>query len=198
MKTVNCIILAGGKSSRMNFNKEYMKVNGEYLVYSNIKKLRNTFSEIIVISNNEKHYSKLNVNVYRDLFYRLGPMAGLHSGLVNSTTDYSFLIACDMPNINLKLIEFLIGKIDENYDGLVCLDKNNEVMPMYGIYKNSLKQKLKEDLTKDLRKFKSFILENNFKKINFDEYKYLLEGDVFVNLNTLDELSNYESALTKY
>ncbi len=191
MKRVNCIILAGGKSSRMTFNKELIKIGGEYLVHRNINKLGECFDEIIIISNYSSHYKNLNVKVFRDLFYRMGPMAGLHSGLVHSDTPFSFLIACDMPNINLKLIRFLVEKIDKNYDGVVCLDKNGEISPMYGIYKNELKNELQKYLVKGFRKIQTFIKEHNFRIIKFDNYKTLLDKNVFENLNTLSELSEF-------
>lgn len=197
MLVVNCIILAGGKSSRMKFNKEYIKIDNEFLVHRNIEKLKEIFDEILVISNNSEHYENLSVKVFRDIFYRKGPMAGLHSGLVNSSSDYSFLIACDMPNINIDFIEFLISNIDENLDGIVCLNEEGEIMPMYAIYKNDLKDKLKNELIKDNRKFRKFILDNNFKFLNFSDYCELISEDVFENLNTSEDLSNFNFRLTK-
>ena len=43
-----------------------------------------------------------------------GPLGGLYSGLAVSSNIHSFLIACDMPFINLKLIEFMIKQLGEN------------------------------------------------------------------------------------
>lgn len=194
---INCIILAGGKSSRMKFNKEYIKIDGEFLIHKNIEKLKKIFSEILVISNNFEHYNKFDVSVYRDIFFRKGPMAGLHSGLVNSNSNYSFLIACDMPNVDLKFINFLIENIEEKFDGLICLNEFDEIMPMYGIYKNNLKTKLKEELIKDNRKFKKFIEDNNFKYLSYNDYKNIVTTDIFENLNTTTDLGCFNKRLTK-
>lgn len=181
----------------MKFDKEYMKIDGEYLIYKNIEKLREVFDEIIVISNHSEHYKNQNVKVCRDVFYRKGPLAGLHSGLVYTDYKFSFLIACDMPNINVNFIRFLISNIDENYDGLICLDENGEVMPMYGIYKNELKFKIRDLLMNDLKKFKAFILENNFKFLKFEAYREQINCNIFENLNTFEELNCFNERLTK-
>ncbi len=37
-----------------------------------------------IVSNNRGHYKDLKVRVVRDIFYKKGPMAGLHSGLCYS------------------------------------------------------------------------------------------------------------------
>ena len=43
-----------------------------------------------------------------------GPLGGSYSGLAVSSNIHSFLIACDMPYIDLKLIEFMIKQFGEN------------------------------------------------------------------------------------
>ena len=191
MKNVDCIILAGGNSKRMKFPKELIKINNEYLIHSTINELKKVFDEIIVVSNRSQHYEGLNVNVVRDIFYKKGPMAGLHSGLVYSKSDFSFLLACDMPNIDIDFILFLISQIDDDFDGVVCRDENNEIMPMYAIYKRDLKDCLRDELLKDNRKIIKFIEDNNFKFLNFDDWKYYSKKNIFENLNTIDELKNY-------
>ena len=104
---INCIILAGGNSIRMTFPKEYIEIEEKYLIHNSIEILKNVFDDIVVVSNNRGHYKDLKVRVVRDIFYKKGPMAGLHSGLCYSNSDFSFLTACDMPNMDEKFIRFL-------------------------------------------------------------------------------------------
>ena len=106
----SAIILAGGKSSRMKYNKEYIKVNDTFLVHNQITLLSSIFDEIIVVSPNIDHYSNFNVKVVQDILTGSTPLIGLHSGLLASTNPYCYVIACDMPYINLDYIKYLISK----------------------------------------------------------------------------------------
>lgn len=188
---INCIILAGGNSTRMTFPKEYIELEEKYLVHNSIEVLKNIFEDIVVVSNNKEHYKDLKVRVVRDIFYKKGPMAGLHSGLCYSDTEFSFLTACDMPNMDEKFIKFLISKLDVNFDGLVCLSEEGKILPMNGIYKNSLKKNLRDELIKDNRKFVRFIEDNNFKFLKYEDWKIFDEKNIFENLNTINELEKY-------
>lgn len=189
---INCIILAGGNSRRMTFPKEFIEIDEKYLVHNSIEILKNIFEDIIVVSNNKEHYKDLKVKVVRDIFYKKGPLAGLHSGLCYSESEFSFLTACDMPNINEDFIRFLISELDKNFDGVICVSKENKLLPMNAIYKNSLKENLREELLKDHRKFVKFIEDNKFKTIPYEDWKEFDKQNIFKNLNTISELEKFK------
>ncbi|WP_313961166.1 molybdenum cofactor guanylyltransferase [uncultured Parvimonas sp.] len=192
---INCIILAGGNSRRMTFPKEYIEIEEKYLIHNSIEALKNLFDDIVVVSNNKDHYKDVKVRVVRDIFYKKGPMAGLHSGLCYSNNEFSFLTACDMPNMDEKFIRFLISKLDKDFDGLVCLSKGGKILPMNGIYKNSLKENLREELIKDNLKFVKFIEDSNFKFLEYEEWKNFDDKNIFENLNTIKELEEFKKKL---
>ena len=164
---INCIILAGGNSIRMTFPKEYIEIEEKYLIHNSIEILKNVFDDIVVVSNNKWHYKDLKVRVVRDIFYKKGPMAGLH----------------------------LILKLDKNFDGIVCLSEKGKILPMNGIYRNSLKENLREELIKDNRKFIRFIEDNNFKFLKYEDWKKFDEKNIFENLNTIKELEEFKKKL---
>ena len=58
---LSAIILAGGESRRMEYNKEYIKVQDKYLVHTQIETLNSLFEEVIVVTNNEEHYKGLEI-----------------------------------------------------------------------------------------------------------------------------------------
>ena len=192
---INCIILAGGNSIRMTFPKEYIEIEEKYLIHNSIEALKNLFDDIVVVSNNKDHYKDVKVRVVRDIFYKKGPMAGLHSGLCYSNNEFSFLTACDMTNMDEKFIRFLISKLDKDFDGLVCLSKGGKILPMNGIYKNSLKENLREELIKDNLKFVKFIEDSNFKFLEYEEWKNFDDKNIFENLNTIKELEEFKKKL---
>ena len=54
MSKVNCIILAGGNSKRMTFNKEFIKLNEDFLIHKSIKELKKVFNEIKEVTIRKK------------------------------------------------------------------------------------------------------------------------------------------------
>ena len=78
------LILAGGKSRRMNlFDKSQKELNNETLLERQIKKVSNQLDIIIINSNScriKTEYEKFPV--LKDLFSgNLGPLAGIYTGL---------------------------------------------------------------------------------------------------------------------
>ena len=66
---------------------------------------------------------------------------------------------------------------------------------MNGIYRNSLKENLREELIKDNRKFIRFIEDNNFKFLKYEDWKKFDEKNIFENLNTIKELEEFKKKL---
>ena len=66
---------------------------------------------------------------------------------------------------------------------------------MNGIYRNSLKENLREELIKDNRKFVRFIEDNNFKFLKYEDWKKFDEKNIFENLNTIKELEEFKKKL---
>ncbi|HOM43322.1 MAG TPA: molybdenum cofactor guanylyltransferase, partial [Bacillota bacterium] len=113
------IILAGGKSSRMGFDKQFLKLRDKYVIEIIAEKLEKVFSEIIIVTGRPEEYAKYGFKLVEDEVRNFGPLAGIHVGLKNSGSIYNYVVACDMPFINLKYIRYMMQLIEES-DG--CVD----------------------------------------------------------------------------
>ena len=108
-------ILAGGKSSRMNYrNKAFLKYEEDYFIERIIKALED-YEEIIIISNNPEEYTEFGLKVFKDIYPSQGPLSGIHSALNHIKNDYCLVVACDMPFINKEVVNYL-GNIKEDYE----------------------------------------------------------------------------------
>ena len=105
------IILAGGKSERMGFDKECLVINGESLLYSLYSSLKTRFNQVIVVSNTLDMSSADGFTVVRDELPGLGPLGGIHAGLRVAQSRYSYVLACDMPHLNLNYVSFLQSQL---------------------------------------------------------------------------------------
>ncbi|MDD3706441.1 MAG: NTP transferase domain-containing protein, partial [Clostridiaceae bacterium] len=52
------IILAGGKSSRMGFDKQFLKLRDKYVVEMIAEKLKRVFNEIVLVTGKPEEYLK--------------------------------------------------------------------------------------------------------------------------------------------
>ncbi len=79
-------ILAGGKSSRMNYNNKALLSYKEKKFIEHIIEAGKEYKEIIIVSNNIEEYKDFNVRVVKDIYKGNGPLSGIHSALINSST----------------------------------------------------------------------------------------------------------------
>jgi molybdopterin-guanine dinucleotide biosynthesis protein A len=129
------VILAGGKSSRMQFNKALAEIGGKPAVQILIDKFRAYFQEIIIISNEPELFTRFNLPVYQDIYPYLGPVGGIHSALVNARYDHMFVLGCDMPFMDMGLVNYMLTRLD-NHDSVVP-EINSFLQPLAAAYSRS-------------------------------------------------------------
>lgn len=191
-KIGTAVILAGGKSQRMGFDKQLIEINGKRIIEKTIEQLKNEFDEIIVISNKPELYENLGVTVKSDILKECGPLGGIHSGLTYSKSEYVYFFACDMPIVDIEFIKSLKGKVSNSKNEIIVARDTDFIEPMNGFYSKKLINNIESFLAsgeKSLNKFikmqnTEYILKEQFeKKINIEK--------VFTNINTKDELNSY-------
>lgn len=186
------IILAGGKSSRMGFDKQFLKINEKRLINLLIKKLEEEFDEVIIVTNKPEEYNGFSQKIRTDIFKEMGPLGGIHSGLMESSSEYSFVIACDMPNINMEYIRYMKEIInDKEIDACVTLSKNN-IEPLHGFYSKGIIKDIEKHLLSNRRSINSLITGLNTYYVEESEFiKFSPNKEIFKNLNTKEDLEDF-------
>ena len=182
-------ILAGGKSSRMNYNNKALLSYKEKKFIEYIIEAGKDYKEIIIISNNLQEYKGFNLRVVEDIYKGNGPLSGIHSALINSTTDKVLCIACDMPLITKDTLN-IIGNYDREYDVLVP-SVNERLQPLCGIYSKNIIPKLEEAIKENNNKLQLLIKSFDLKVIEGDDKSKFIERD-FSNINTEKEYRELE------
>ncbi|MFC2099356.1 molybdenum cofactor guanylyltransferase [Candidatus Bipolaricaulota bacterium] len=103
------IILAGGEAKRMGFPKHQLAIDGERVIDRLHERLSPLFVETIVVGRDIEELPS-GVRLVGDLYAVRSPLVGIHGGLTVSTTDLTFVVACDMPHIEPALVEHLLGQ----------------------------------------------------------------------------------------
>lgn len=182
-------ILAGGKSSRMNYNNKALLLFKEKTFIENIIDAGEDFDEIIIISNKKEDYRQFNLEIFSDIHIGNGPLCGIHSALKNAKNDKVLCIACDMPLITKDTLNF-IGNSKEEYEVLVP-KINERLQPLCSIYSKKLIPKIEEALIKNENKLQKFIMSTKFEVLE-DKIYDELKGRDFSNINTINEYDDLE------
>ncbi len=195
MKTAKtAVILAGGSSKRMGQDKSQLKLAGMTMVEIIVQKLKTIFEEIIVVGEREEQISSLPVTFTRDIIVKpvKNSLTGVHAGLSKSSSDYSFVVACDMPFLNLNLVKYLSEYPAQGYDLVVPLVKDCH-QSLHAVYSKRCVDYIAEHLNQDYYRIGYFITRINTKYIPQKEIeKYDPELLSFLNINTREQ---YEKAL---
>lgn len=180
MMKCSAIILAGGKSSRMNYSpKALLEYEEEFFIDREIKAL-NKFDEILISCNDSRIIEKIKgFTIIEDEIKDIGPIGGIYSALKKIKNEKGIIVSCDMPFLNKEILEML-GKIDFEEDCLIPT-LNGRLEPFCGVYKKEIIEKIYESI-----KEKEYSLRGMFKKLNIKKIEIKDENN-FTNINTVEE-----------
>lgn len=108
MEPFSAIVLAGGRGRRMGRDKVWLDAGGRPLIARVVERLAPLSSEVIVVrASLDGPFPPLPVRLVEDRYPGQGPLAGVHAGLSAAATPWAFVVACDMPFLDVGLIRYL-------------------------------------------------------------------------------------------
>ncbi len=183
---MTAVILAGGKSSRMGSNKAFLKLKDKTFIERQIELLREIFDEILISANTPSEYEYLNLPVFKDIYPEKGPLGGIYTSLINSSSTSTFMLACDMPFVESGLIKYL-KELTKEYDVVVPKSERG-LEPLHAFYSKNCIEPIKRELDSNNLRIISFFPHVNVKIVEMDS---LIASDSIKNsiknLNTKDE-----------
>lgn len=186
------IVLAGGKSSRMGFNKAFIEFGGRRLIEATVECLAALFPEVLIIANDPPRYAYLGVTVIPDLIPESGSLGGIYTGLSAASHPTCFFVACDMPFLNANVITLLVREA-EGWDAVVPL-VGGELQPLHAVYAKSCLPFMKEAIDARILKIARFFPKVKVKVIEEPALR-AVDPDLlgFMNVNTPLELERAEA-----
>ncbi|MDP6728263.1 MAG: molybdenum cofactor guanylyltransferase MobA, partial [Gammaproteobacteria bacterium] len=151
---ITAVILAGGKSSRMNGkDKGLMNFRGQELIRYVLRVVQPRVSEVLISANrNIELYENFGKVIMDELEDFQGPLAGLSSALKVCFTRYLLVLPCDSPLIDEELIDNLISRMGKT-EVDICVAHDGSIMhATFAIIEAKLGKSLEEFLESGGRK----------------------------------------------
>lgn len=188
---ITAIILAGGQSARMNGDdKGLLLLKNKPLYRHVIDKVKPLVDNIIISSNrNRELYNQSNYPVVSDLLSGfLGPLAGIHSGLIHSKTQWNLIVSCDTPFLPDDLVIRLQHSITTHCASYVFDGEKDH--PTILLINRDIAEKIEQYLLNGDRKLLLFLNSINAVRVDFSD-----EKQAFININTPEELNYWNQIL---
>jgi len=194
MFEISSVILAGGKSKRFGKNKAFLKIGGRILIDQIVEKMGRLSNEIIIVTNILKNFyylpkkfDYLNVKLIKDIIPYKGSLGGIYSGLLFAKNNSIFVVACDMPFLNIPLLKYIISFL-QDYD-IVIPKINNFFEPLHAIYSKKCIKPIKKLIDENNLKIIDFFKDVNVKFVKKNEIeKFDPDLSSLFNINTLEDL----------
>ncbi len=192
-QNLSVLILAGGKGTRMKgVDKGLIRVHGKYIIEYLISMAKKYSPNVFVNANrNISFYRKLECNVIEDVLkdYQ-GPLAGIYSSLLQVQTDYLITLPCDGPLISDEYFTKMLESPMTNK--IKCAYCNDRLQPVYALIPKKLTGTLKEFLDNGERKIDKWYSQCGLEIVDFSDKR-----EIFINVNSEEELLQYENEIKK-
>jgi len=200
------VILAGGENRRIPLLKGHIEINGQRIIDSNIRLLKNFFDKVVISTNLPESYFYCGVPMVGDIIRQRGPLTGILSVLLNTGEDI-FVIGCDMPFIKPHLIKYMADRYTAHksesgnqkpelkaWDAVIPIFEGNP-QPLPGIYSGNILSVIEERLDKGLRGLREMLTELKVLYIKEEEVREIdPQGRSFTNINTMEDYEKVVSA----
>ena len=189
---IGCVLLAGGKSSRMNgIDKALVRINNKTLLQLTLDKLKIENKKIVLNTNRDaNNFKDYNLNIINDTIPNFqGPLAGILSGLEwfdkqDNDIEWVVSLPIDTPFFPENLVDKLFESVNKNNRLVGVANSNGRNHPVFAIWHISLKN--------DLKKIDIFNQKYTPVEVHFTS-----SFDQFFNVNTPDDLKLAEDMFSK-
>ncbi len=183
---VVAVILIGGKSSRMGIAKHLLNYHGTSQIDHLYNQLGSVFNEVY-ISCNKIQAVHLNQNIKiivdEECYGDNGPFTAVLSAFKKLNSSI-FVFGCDYPFVNNEEVERLISARDEISIATCFVNKEQQLPePLITIYELSCYDLLLENFKSGNYSLKSFLINNQVKKIEAIQKLTLKSVDTILEHN---------------
>src|SRR5690554_5863583 len=177
------VILAGGQSRRMGFNKAKAEMHGASMLIRMIDKLKEV-TPTIVISSGTVTYPNISYPQIFDEYPQCGPLGGIYSVLKASSTSLNLVVSCDIPLVSIPLIKYIVDSANKS-DSLITVpvDHEGQLQMMCAVYRKDVLPFLEQQMEARAFKMKDLLDLMFVNYISISKVHPLYDEHAFMNVN---------------
>ncbi len=166
----------------MGEEKGLMKIEGKPMIKYVIETVEHLTKQIIIIAN-DKTYQTFYYPVYKDSVKDKGPLGGIVEGLSRTTSDFNWVLSCDTPYLEKKLLADLMLELKKGNQGVI-VEHSNRKHPLIAVYHRSALPVFKKQLDQNDLKLSNALNKLKMKILNIDH----LDEKMVANINSKKDL----------
>jgi len=170
----------------MERDKSQLVISEKTIIKHIVDQVKPYFKQIIIGANDVAKFQDLNCKIVPDKLEGYGPLMGILSCLENSDYDVNFLLACDIPDIDINFVEKMLLESSREFDVVVPKSSEGYIEPLFAIYKKNIIDAIKDVLFKKNKKRIRLV----FDKVN-TKYIDFTDNDWYYNINTKEDYHNF-------
>jgi molybdopterin-guanine dinucleotide biosynthesis protein A len=181
----------GGKCRRLGRDKALEIIGDKSLLERVLSALDCLGDETILVAadkhplSNPSGHPRLRKTT--DIYPEKGPIGGIYTGLTASRTQYNLIVACDMPFLNRRLLQYMIELV-KNYD-LVIPRVGRLVEPLCAVYSKRCLEPIEYLLRQDNLSVRNLLDLVRVRYVEAEEIdRFDPERMSFLNVNTESDL----------
>ncbi|MCF0121402.1 MAG: molybdenum cofactor guanylyltransferase [Oscillospiraceae bacterium] len=188
-----CIILAGGKSSRMGRDKLMLDFGGETFLASIVGRFSRRFDRVYLSLVDPDKYPEINAERIADIYPGRGPISGLHAAL--SRTDGGvFLVAADLPLADPEAA-LRVMSLAEGYDACVPIDPDGRYEPLFAYYAPGIMPFVQKAIDEGVNKMARMLSGANVRFVTREDLGEAWKDGLLSNINRPEDYENLKKSL---
>ena len=182
-------VLAGGQSRRMGRDKAFLPVGGKPVIQRVLERVASLSDDIILVTNTpDKFTFDIDCRITGDIYPGKGSLGGIYSALVAARYPHCLIVACDMPFLNVRLLQYLV-RLARIYDyDAVVPEVSDRWETLHAVYSKRCLHPIERCLQQDDLRVRSFFKDVRVRIVEqrrLEHFDPLLRS--FLNMNTPEE-----------
>ena len=181
----------------MGHDKGLLAFRGQPMLVFILQQIEGLGSETFIVTNNPQGYRQFNARLVPDEILGLGALGGIYTALKNASYKHVALLACDMPFVNLPLLNWML-ELAPDFDAVVPRLGPELIEPFRSIYSKVCLPSIKKAIDAGKRRATSFLPDVSVRYVEKDEIQRFDPSMLsFVNVNSPEDLARAEGLATK-
>lgn len=137
--------------------KASIQLDGESMLERQIRVLRSVAGRVAVVGGQPGYLDEFNVPCVPDAVAGRGPLGGIYTALLESRTEFSLVLGCDLPFVNRRLLACLMlrAKADGS-DVAVPRSPDGRLQPLCAVYRRHALYAVRTRLARGQNKLSGF------------------------------------------